>query len=106
MKNAAILALLCMSCGNSREDRAHRMDANCDYVRLLLTDARAHILSNEKTHWRWAAGAVSRIQQDDWHEVNLCAPESMPVGRDMCDLTQPDRVCLLHEIDWALAWTR
>ena len=108
MKVVLIAFLFALAaCASPREDRARRLDSECRYVRLVLDSARADLWSGDREKRFYGFGTAFKIEQNDWHEFNVCAPEDMPVGDDYCgELNESHRACVLHELDWALAWIR
>jgi hypothetical protein len=101
------LALAATACASPREDRARRLDRECGYVRLVLESARTDLWSDDHEKRFFGFGTVFKAEQNDWHEFRVCAPEDISVGDDYCgELVDLHRACVLHELDWALAWIR
>lgn len=85
--------------------RAERYARECDnFVRSTLISTRS-MLWAPTTREREMGGVMyaRHLWVNDGHEMNVCAPPGLYVGEWCAD---DDRACMIHALDWALAWTR
>jgi hypothetical protein len=105
--SVAIGYLIVRDVGLSRElddqqPKILRFDEECTVVRKTLEQTRRYLWSEDAEYRRWGDDAFVRLMRNEWHEINICAPEGMHVGGGCGDA----RDCMLHRLDWALVFVR
>jgi hypothetical protein len=88
-----------------RSWRTHRMDRECDYVRLVVNDWRNDLISGNAQRVALVLLEIQRFEFNDWHEANLCTPEDF-VAEGRAAMGGEPLPAVLHELDWVLAWVR
>jgi hypothetical protein len=107
LASIAIGFLIVRNVGLSREleeqqPKILQFDRECYFVRKTLEETRRFLWSDDEEQRRWGDEAFTRLMRNEWHEINVCAPEGMHVGGGCGS----DRDCMLHKLDWALGVVR